>query len=132
MVESSKLRHDRHEMQRIAIALVLAVCLTASPFAQARKHSSSHATSPQSQTKHASTRAAPGVNRDSHGRIARSQRAKTEFKKQHPCRATGKSSGACPGYVIDHVTALKRGGTDAPGNMQWQTKDAAKQKDKRE
>jgi hypothetical protein len=28
------------------------------------------------------------------------------------------------------VIALKRGGADAPSNMQWQTKEAAKAKDK--
>jgi hypothetical protein len=32
--------------------------------------------------------------------------------------------------VIDRVVPLKRGGPDAPGNMQWQTKAAAKAKDK--
>ena len=48
----------------------------------------------------------------------------------HPCPATGKTSGACKGYVIDQVVPQKRGGTDAPGNMQWQTKAAAKAKDK--
>jgi hypothetical protein len=26
-----------------------------------------------------------------------------------------------PGYVVDHVIPLKRGGADAPWNMQWQT-----------
>jgi hypothetical protein len=35
--------------------------------------------------------------------------------------ATGLSTGACPGYVIDHVVPLKRGGADSPENMQWQT-----------
>lgn len=35
-----------------------------------------------------------------------------------------------PGYVIDHVVPLKRGGADAPRNMQWQTIEAAKAKDK--
>ena len=79
---------------------------------------------------HRSTKAAAGVKRDSHGRIARSQKAKDQFKKSHPCPATGKSSGACKGYVIDHVQALKHGGADAPSNMQWQTKEAAKQKDR--
>jgi hypothetical protein len=72
------------------------------------------------------------VQRNSHGKIARSQKAKDDFKHQHPCPSTGKSSGACPGYVIDHVKPLKRGGADAPSNMQWQTKEAAKQKDKTE
>jgi hypothetical protein len=70
--------------------------------------------------------------RDSHGHIKRSQTAKHEFKKTNPCPSTGKSSGACPGYVIDHVVPLKRGGPDAPRNMQWQTKADAKAKDKTE
>jgi hypothetical protein len=34
--------------------------------------------------------------------------------------------------VIDHVTPLKRGGADDPSNMQWQTKEGAKAKDKDE
>ena len=86
-----------------------------------------HAGSP-----HGSNQAVPGVQRDSHGRIARSEKAKDDFKKVHPCPSTGKSSGRCPGYVIDHVTPLKRGGADAPSNMQWQTVEAAKIKDKTE
>lgn len=68
--------------------------------------------------------------RDKHGKIARSQNTKTEFKKLHPCPVTGKSTGKCPGYVIDHVKPLKRGGKDRPDNMQWQTKEEAKEKDK--
>jgi hypothetical protein len=68
--------------------------------------------------------------RTSNGRIARSTAAKRSFQASHPCPATGKTSGACPGYVVDHIKALKRGGADAPGNMQWQTTAAAKAKDK--
>ena len=34
----------------------------------------------------------------------------------------------CPGYVIDDVRALKHGGSDTPGSMQWQTREAAKAK----
>jgi hypothetical protein len=63
-------------------------------------------------------------------RIKRGRVATDAFKRSHPCPATGKSRGACPGYVIEHVIALKRGGSDAPGNMQWQTVQAAKAKDK--
>jgi len=73
---------------------------------------------------------ANGVARDKNGHIARSEHAKNEFKKSHPCPSTGKSSGSCPGYVIDHIKPLKRGGVDDPSNMQWQTKEAAKAKDK--
>jgi hypothetical protein len=75
---------------------------------------------------------AASAKRDAHGRIARDPRARNEFKRTHPCPATGKSSGACPGYVIDHVQPLKRGGADTPANMQWQTEGAAKAKDRTE
>lgn len=77
---------------------------------------------------HASPSAAGG--RDSHGRIKRSAAAKDAFKRSHPCPSTGKSTGACPGYVVDHVRALKHGGADDPSNMQWQTTAEAKAKDK--
>ena len=81
---------------------------------------------------HHSSRATADVQRDKHGRIARSSRAKTEFKRAQPCPATGKSTGKCPGYVIDHVKPLERGGADSPSNMQWQTVEDAKRKDKTE
>jgi hypothetical protein len=68
--------------------------------------------------------------RDSRGRIVRSAESKREFRRAHPCPSTGRSSGACPGYVIDHVKPLKRGGADAPSNMQWQTMSEAKAKDR--
>jgi hypothetical protein len=93
---------------------------------------SSHSDSGSSSSGHSGHHRAEGVARDSHGKIARSTQAKDAFKRQHPCPATGRSSGACPGYVIDHVIALKRGGTDDPVNMQWQTVSAAKAKDKYE
>jgi len=60
----------------------------------------------------------------------RSSSARTDFKHLRPCPSNGHSTGSCPGYVIDHVNPLKRGGADAPWNMQWQTKSAAKAKDK--
>ncbi len=72
---------------------------------------------------------ATGVKRDADGKIHRSAATKVDFKKTHPCPSTGKKSGACPGYVIDHVRPLKRGGEDSPSNMQWQTTAAAKAKD---
>ena len=65
----------------------------------------------------------------SHGHIKRSKQAKDRFKKSHICPSTGKASGACPGYEIDHVIPLKRGGEDAPNNMQWQTEVVAEEKD---
>jgi hypothetical protein len=61
--------------------------------------------------------------RDSHGRIARSPEARQEFMTQ-----TGYPHGR-PGYVVDHVIPLKRGGADARWNMQWQTIAEGKAKD---
>src|SRR5690348_13699745 len=58
--------------------------------------------------------------RDGHGRIERSEQAKEQFM-----RDTGYPHGR-PGYVVDHIVPLKRGGADAPYNMQWQTKEDAK------
>jgi hypothetical protein len=69
-------------------------------------------------------RKAAGVARNSHGRIARSAKARRDFE-----RKTGYPHGR-PGYVIDHVIPLANGGADAPANMQWQTKADAKAKDK--
>ena len=66
--------------------------------------------------------------RDAKGRLVRPEKAKDDFRKAHPCPATGKTSGPCPGYVIDHVVALKNGGADAPSNMQWQAVANAKAK----
>jgi hypothetical protein len=68
--------------------------------------------------------------RDNHGKIQRSSHAKTEFRDNHPCPSTGKTTGPCKGYVIDHVQALKHGGRDEPSNMQWQTIEEAKAKDR--
>jgi hypothetical protein len=78
------------------------------------------------------SRKAAGVARDKNGHIARSSTAREHFMKQHPCPSTGKTSGACPDYVVDHVVALKHGGKDDPNNMQWQTIQAAKIKDRTE
>ena len=62
----------------------------------------------------------------------RSASVKREFQLTHPCPATGRTSGACPGYVKDHIKALKCGGPDAVSNMQWQTVAEGKAKDKTE
>jgi len=66
----------------------------------------------------------------SHGKTKRDPKQREAFMKSHPCPSTGKTHGACPGYVVDHVQALKHGGADTPSNMQWQTVSEAKAKDK--
>lgn len=134
-------------MKIIAILSAALLAISAPAFARGGGHSSGHShssyhsstkshslTSKHSSSalhsgKHHSNRA-EGVARDKNGHIARSEHAKNEFTKLHPCPSTGKSSGSCPDYVIDHVKPLKRGGADDPSNMQWQTIEAAKAKDK--
>ncbi len=61
---------------------------------------------------------------------ARSSKARRDFQRDNPCPANGRTSGACPGYVVDHVEPIKRGGADHPSNMQWQDRDSAKAKDR--
>jgi hypothetical protein len=62
--------------------------------------------------------------RDAGGPIQRSEAAKRAFM-----RATEYPSGR-PGYVVDHIKPLACGGPDDPSNMQWQTIDDAKEKDR--
>jgi hypothetical protein len=62
--------------------------------------------------------------------VRRSDQAMNDSPEVPPCPSTGKTTGACPGYVIDHLVPLKRDGADAASNMQWQTTAAAKAKDK--
>ena len=137
-------------------ALLVAFALAASPFAASSKSTSSvshrvstKASRPAKAAKRpkapkvAKASKAPKVTkarrpsdycasceRDSRGRIKRRESATQTFRHLNPCPATGKTAGGCPGYVIDHVVPLKRGGPDAPSNMQWQTKAEAKAKDR--
>jgi hypothetical protein len=61
------------------------------------------------------------VQRDSHGKIRRSAAAKADFRRHNPCPSTGRTTGSCPGYEVDHRTPLACGGADSPSNMQWLT-----------
>ncbi len=63
-------------------------------------------------------------------RVERSAAVRREFQRLHPCPAIGQPDGACPGYVVDHIRALKRGGEDAVSNMQWQPVAEARAKDR--
>jgi len=46
-------------------------------------------------------------------------------------RRTGYPKGR-KGYVVDHIVPLECGGADVPSNMQWQTVQEAKIKDRSE
>lgn len=52
------------------------------------------------------------------------------FVNQQACPATGLHRLPCKGYVIDHIKPLACGGADDPSNLQWQTREDAKAKDR--
>jgi hypothetical protein len=65
-----------------AVTLICAVTLAGSSYARG-SHSSGH-------TYSHSSKAAPGISRDSHGKIARSRTARSQFQHSSPCPSTGK------------------------------------------
>jgi len=58
------------------------------------------------------------------GRFKRSDRERHRFLKM-----TGYPAGR-PGWIVDHIIPLKRGGADVAENMQWQTLADAAAKDR--
>lgn len=73
---------------------------------------------------------APGASNERVSRHPRSREVTAEFQRENPCPATGKRSGACPGWIKDHRRALCIGGADEVSNLQWQTKEEAAAKDR--
>lgn len=59
--------------------------------------------------------------RDPHGRIVRSHAVLKAFQITHPCPSSGSINvdSACPGWAMDHVWPLAKGGCDAVWNLQW-------------
>lgn len=68
--------------------------------------------------------------RDAYGHIKRSKKAVSVFRATVRCPVTGEVGKRCPGYVVDHVVPLACCGADSVENMHWQTKAAAKVKDR--
>ena len=97
----------------IALALSMIVC------GNAGRHYVYH---PQTHSKSYT----PGIARDSHGKIKRSESAKKTFLKEHGYTRVPK------GYEVDHRVPLWKGGSDSPSNMQLLTKEQHKQKTRQE
>jgi hypothetical protein len=53
------------------------------------------------------------------GEIRRRADVLAAYKRLHPCPVTGLATGACPGFAINHVIPLAKGGCDAVSNLQW-------------
>jgi hypothetical protein len=60
---------------------------------------------------------APARNAD--GSIKRSSAVLAAFRRANPCPSTGLTTGACPGWALDHVIPLASCGCDAVWNLQW-------------
>jgi hypothetical protein len=121
-------------MNRLA-ALILVAFLPMIAAGKGGYSSASHSTATHSRSKVATaahSRKSTVAVRKSHGKIARSASAKRSFQASSPCPSTGRTTGGCKGYVIDHKTPLACGGADSPENMQWQTSSEAKLKDRTE
>src|SRR5438309_189870 len=109
----------RHVLAFFIAALFTAAALPARTALYARserRDNRSHARS----ERHAPERC-PSCERDCSGKIKRSAAARRQFRNANPCPPTGKTSGECPGYEIDHRVPLYQGGADEPGNMRWLT-----------
>ena len=117
-------------MNRI-LAVALALLLSSPPLYARHSSGAYHPYSTRSRaTYRARSRSHTSLYSNRHGRTRRSAAAKDGFKREQPCPSNGRRSGACPGYVIDHVNPLACGGADDPSNMQWQTIAEGKAKDK--
>lgn len=57
--------------------------------------------------------------RNAAGVIIRRSDVRTAFKKIHPCPSTGLTSGACPGWQINHTVPLICGGCDSLSNLSY-------------
>lgn len=60
----------------------------------------------------------------------RSAEAVRIFRRHHLCPATQMYSPQCPGYVVDHIVPLACWGADEEANMQYQTLEEGKAKDR--
>lgn len=108
-----------------ALLLSLALCLPITAHAKGGHGGSSHAHATNSSTS-ASAPETPTAESNI------SAAARSSFQDSNPRPATDETSGACPGYVADHIQPLKGGDDDSSSNMHWQIREAAKIKNRTE
>ena len=127
-------------MRIVAALILLALALTPTPAIAKtkparRSESRSEPRSERRSETHSPVRKRPwnyceSCERDARGRIKRNLAARREFVREHPCPVTKATRGACPGFVVDHIVPLFRGGRDEASNMQWQSREEARRKDR--
>jgi len=121
----------------VAIVLLLPLQVSAQKGGGSSSHSSRSSTrsrSSSSKPRNTSTKPRKSsipkkstvAKRSSSRKIKRSASARADFM-----RRTGYPKGR-KGYVVDHIVPLECGGPDVPSNMQWQTVQEAKIKDRSE
>lgn len=57
------------------------------------------------------------------GSIRRRADVLAAFRRAHPCPPTLRTTGACPGWSMNHIVPLACGGCDAVWNLQWLPND---------
>jgi len=88
---------------RTILAALLALAIAAPSLAAGSgSHSGSHSSSHHSSSSHNHNSSSP------HGH-KRGRKARSNLRHGHACPSPGKTSGACPGYVVDPVVSLQRG-----------------------
>lgn len=104
------------------LACLVATAIAATPLAAQHRSSAgrSRSSHPRSYSSHPRTRAIHPGTEPEH----RSAAAKDQFM-----RKSGHAHG-WPGHVVDHIVPLACGGADAPSNLQWQTTEEARAKDR--
>ena len=136
----------RRSLPALAVGTLLTALLvwTAPAYSQAHKSGTSgqthHSTAKsgtskapaKTSAKHPATKSTSAKSSASHSgtsKTATTPRVRSEAAKHEFWKHSGYPKGR-PGYVVDHIIPLACGGADAPSNMQWQTVEAAKAKDK--
>jgi len=110
-----------------AIALLLPLSAAAQKGGRSASHSSRSSSSKSTKATMSSVPKKSTVAKcSSNGKIKRSASARPDFM-----RRTGYPKGG-KGYVVEHIVPLECGGPDVPSNMQWQTVQEAKIKDRSE